>query len=150
MSRRSAIETAVGVLSAFFDRRSWPQAALARHLDLSPRALRKHLEEMQRSGIPFQRELDTPHVYWSLPNGWVPGALLLQGEEVAQLLQLLCRLPASPSRDRLLERITSAAPARAAHARALESVVHTGAAEAGWLDLVTGAAAERRTPNAFL
>lgn len=92
-------------MQAFLEQRTWKQAELARRLEVTTGALRKRLEEMCASWFPLDREVDHPHVYWSVPKGWFPGALLVKGEEVPELLRLLGRLSKTKARDRLLEAI---------------------------------------------
>lgn len=107
MGTRSATETLVGILLAFHEQRTWKQADLSQHLGIGTRALRQRLEEFRDAGkIRFEREEDPPHVYWSVPKGWVPGGILLSGDEAAQVLRLLARLPQSSDRDKLLKRFT--------------------------------------------
>jgi predicted DNA-binding transcriptional regulator YafY len=110
MGQRSNTETVVAVLQAFLQKRSWKQAELARHVDVTVAALRKHLNELFASGFPLEREDDHPHVWWSVPKGWFPGAVLFDSESVPELLRQLSRLPRSAARDRLIRRILAAAP----------------------------------------
>jgi predicted DNA-binding transcriptional regulator YafY len=110
MGQKSKTETVVAVLQALLQRRSWRQADLARHVDVAPAALRKHLVELQASGFPLEREDDHPHVWWSVPKGWFPGAVLFDSASVPELLRQLSRLPRSAARDRLIRRILEAAP----------------------------------------
>ena len=112
MGQRSNTETVVAVLQAFLQTRSWKQADLARHADVTVAALRKHLNELSASGFPLVREDDHPHVWWSVPKGWFPGAVLFDSESVPELLRQLTRLPRSAARDRLIRRILAAAPRR--------------------------------------
>jgi predicted DNA-binding transcriptional regulator YafY len=112
MGQRSNTETVVTVLQAFLQQRSWKQADLARHADVTVAALRKHLNQLSASGFPLVREDDHPHVWWSVPRGWFPGAVLFDSESVPELLRQLSRLPRSAARDRLIRRILEAAPRR--------------------------------------
>ncbi len=99
MSARGGTETVVRVLGAFLgEQRTWSQRELAQRLGLTVQGLRKRLKEMQESGIPFVRAYDRPEVYWSLPKGWVPGALSFEAEEGVE------RLTASPRSIGLLAR----------------------------------------------
>jgi len=107
MGTRSATETLVGILLAFYEQRTWKQADLSQRLGIGTRALRQRLEEFRETGkIRFEREEDPPHVYWSVPKGWVPGGIVLTGDEAAEVLRLLARLPQSSDRDKLLKRFT--------------------------------------------
>ncbi|APR84037.1 Hypothetical protein A7982_09386 [Minicystis rosea] len=110
MGQRSKTETVVAVLQAFLQQRTWKQADLARHVDIAVPALRKHLHELAASGFPLEREDDHPHVWWSVPSGWFPGAVLFDAASVPELLRQLSRLPRSAPRDRLIRRILVAAP----------------------------------------
>lgn len=144
MGKRSPIEATVGIIGAFLHQRTWKQADLARHLELQPRALRKHLDEMLLRSFPLEKQDEPPQVYWSMRKDWFPGGLLLQGTDVEQLIRLLCQSPASEPRARILERIASALPQRGHQITQLQSVLEPASAEEPWLALVTQAAAERR------
>jgi predicted DNA-binding transcriptional regulator YafY len=72
--------------------------------------VRKHLEELQEYGFPLEREEDFPQVWWSVPKGWFPGAVLFDSDSVPVLLRLLCRLPQTKERDQLIQRILEASP----------------------------------------
>src|SRR3954468_2117222 len=110
MGQKSKTETVVAVLQALLQQRSWSQAELARHVDVTVAALRKHLNELSASGFPLEREDDHPHVFWSVPKGWFPGAVLFDSASVPELLRQLSHLPRSAARDRLIRRILEAAP----------------------------------------
>jgi predicted DNA-binding transcriptional regulator YafY len=143
MGKRSAIETTVGILSAFLRQRTWRQAELARELELEPRALRRHLSELTRRGFRLEKDDERPQVYWSVPKDWFPGGVLLQAEEAQALVQLLCRVPPSTARNKLLKGISSALPGPTNPAAQLESVFHGLGDEAPFLALVGEAAARR-------
>ncbi len=110
MGTRTGTETLAAIMVAFWRERTWAQAALAREIGLNVRALRRHLEELEAAGWPFEREEDHPHVYWSVPNDWFPGGVLLGRDELAALLHLLVRLPDSPERRKLEQALTEKAP----------------------------------------
>lgn len=106
MGTRTATETVVGIFLAFFEQRTWRQAELSERLGVGTRALRQRLEELHETKrMPLEREEEPPHVYWSVPTGWVPGGVVLTGEEACQVLRLLARLPQSSERDRFLRRL---------------------------------------------
>jgi predicted DNA-binding transcriptional regulator YafY len=143
VGKRSAIEATVGILGAFLRRRTWKQADLARELDLEPRALRGYLTELMRRNFPLEREEEPPQVYWSMSKDWFPGGLLLETVDVQLLLQLLCRMPASKARDKLMRRISSALPRQSNPVEHLESVLQGLGSEAPFIALVTDAAGRR-------
>lgn len=140
MGKRSAIETTVGIFGAFLRKRLWRQAELARELEIQPRALSQHLNELQRNGFPLESERDTPHVYWRMSKDWFPGGLLLEAQDAGLLLRLLCRMPDSKPRSALLRRISSALPRQANPVEHLESVLQGVGNEAPFVPLVTDAA----------
>jgi predicted DNA-binding transcriptional regulator YafY len=102
MGQRSPTETLFGIVAAFVERSTWTQAELARKLETRPDTIRKHLTELQSSGFKFDREVDHPHVYWSVPKGWMPGALAFKTDEVGDVLRLIARAPRGTLRDRVL------------------------------------------------
>jgi len=104
VGQRSATDTVAAIVGAFLENRIWKQAELARRLEMTTPALRKRLEELA-GPLRLDREEDHPHVYWSVPKDWFPGALIVKRDEVPELLRLLGRLPRSKARDRMLERI---------------------------------------------
>ena len=71
MGQRSNTETIVAILQAFLQTRTWKQADLARTIEISVAALRKHLNELSASGFPLERE--------SLAKVEVPALVLLGG-----------------------------------------------------------------------
>lgn len=118
VGQRSATETVAAIVGAFLEQRTWKQADLARRLEMTTPALRKRLEEIA-GPLRLEREEDHPHVYWSVPPNWFPGALIIKREEVPELLRLLARLPRSKARERVLERIVERIP----NAKAPDAVV---------------------------
>ncbi len=110
MGQRTSSETLAAIVVAFWQRRVWSQADLARETGVSPRAVRRHLDELSAAGWPFVREEDRPHVYWSVPNGWFPGGVPLDPGAIAALVHVLMRVPASSARTKLLKAITGHAP----------------------------------------
>jgi predicted DNA-binding transcriptional regulator YafY len=110
MGQRRSTETVIAILQAFLDKRTWTQAELARHTGVDSQVVRKHCEELQRHGFPLEREEETPQVFWSVPKGWFPGAVLFDAESVVVLLRLLGRLPQTKEREQLIQRILEAAP----------------------------------------
>jgi DNA-binding transcriptional ArsR family regulator len=103
VGQRSASETVARIMLAFTEQRTWTQAELARRLELAVPAVRRHLMELRAGGMPLERDdEDRPQVFWSVPKGWFPGGLVLEGAEVHRLLGALLHLPRSARRDRLL------------------------------------------------
>ncbi len=109
MGRRSASETTIAILTAFVERTSWTQAALARHVGITVPQLRKHLLELVRHGVPLEDEREHPHVVWSVPHGWFPAGITLAASDADELLRQLARAPQSEQRDRLLLELASRA-----------------------------------------
>jgi len=112
VGQRSSTETIVALLQAFLEQRTWSQADLADHIGVGVAAVRKRLQELSAHGVPLTREEDPPQVYWSVPPGWLPGAIALPASDVLELLRHLTRLPQSAARERLLQRVLAAAPRR--------------------------------------
>jgi len=110
MGQRSHTNTVVTVLQALLKERSCTQIDLARRAGVDSQVVRKHLEELQRHGFPLEREGDPPQVWWSVPKGWFPGAVLFDSKSVPVLLRQLSRLPRSKEREQLIQRILEAAP----------------------------------------
>jgi predicted DNA-binding transcriptional regulator YafY len=113
MGRRALAETVTGIIAAFWKEKTWSQSALAKELDLSPRAVAKHLSELLLAGWPLTRDEDHPHVYWSVPPSWFPEGVLLEQRDVAALLHVLLRVPESNERKRLLRLVAARLPAPA-------------------------------------
>ena len=104
MGQRSATETLFGIVAAFIDKRTWSQAELARRLETRPETIRKQLTELQAAGFRLEREEDHPHVYWSVPKNWMPGAVAFGADEAPDLIRVLARAPRGQLRDRVLEK----------------------------------------------
>lgn len=107
MGQRSATETLFGIIAAFIEQRTWTQADLARKLETRPETIRRRLGELVTGGFKLERTEDHPHVYWSVPKNWFPGALVFKPEEVADLLRLMTRAPRGKLRDKVLGIVTS-------------------------------------------
>lgn len=105
MGQRSGAETVAAVVLAFLKQRTWKQADLAGHVGVAVPALRKRLLELSERGMPLSSEFDHPHVYWSVPKGWLPDAVAIDKEELPHLVRLVARSPRSAQRDRLLRRL---------------------------------------------
>ena len=70
MGQRSGTATAIQIMQALLQQRTWTQAALARELDIGVPALRKRLDELTNAGVPLEtpplplmreRERCSPH-----------------------------------------------------------------------------------------
>jgi predicted DNA-binding transcriptional regulator YafY len=112
MGQRSRTASVAAVMAAFFTRRRWTQADLARTVKLSTEALRIVLRDIEDSGIPLKSEKDPPHVYWWIRRDWFPGGVLFKSELVPQLVNHLSRLPKSKVRDALLAEVLDQLPAK--------------------------------------
>jgi predicted DNA-binding transcriptional regulator YafY len=111
VGQRSATETLFGIVHLFIERRTWPQAELARRLELGVPALRKRLVELQAAGWPLERsDEDSTQVYWSVPRDWLPGTLHFKETEAAELLRQIGRLPQCAARKELLQAVVSRLP----------------------------------------
>jgi predicted DNA-binding transcriptional regulator YafY len=108
MGRLSGTESAIALIVAFIDRRTWSQTELAAHLEIKVAAVRARIGELQAAGVPLERDEDHPHVYWSVPKGWVPGAIKLTPRELGDLLRVLRRAPDDSARAQVLARILEA------------------------------------------
>lgn len=145
MGQRSSTDTIVILFQAFLDNRTWKQAELARRAGVSSQVVRKRLEELSSQGVPLERVEETPHVFWSVPKGWFPGAVLFDSESVPVLLRLLSRLPQSKDRERLIRRILEAAPRPAPDPLKAPAVLtpRSSESEETYLPLVEDAATRR-------
>jgi predicted DNA-binding transcriptional regulator YafY len=110
VGRRSQTETVAGIYQAFLQRRTWPQAALAKELEVSVGTLRRVLGELQAGGMPLHRDEDHPQVYWSVPKDWYPGSVLFKRDEVPKLLRQLRRVPQGTGRRELLDLVLARLP----------------------------------------
>lgn len=147
VGQRSATETLFGIIAAFIEKRTWTQADLARRLETRPETIRKRLLELVEGGFQLEREDDHPHVYWSVPKNWFPGALVFKPDEVGDLLRLMARAPRGKLRDEQLALVVSRL-ANLGHTRAAfdpEAVrpPEVRADEERWLSVIEDAAARR-------
>jgi predicted DNA-binding transcriptional regulator YafY len=110
VGQRSQTETLAGIYQAFLQKRTWAQSALAKELGISVDPLRRVLGELLERGMPLSRDEDHPQVYWSVPKGWFPNAVLFKSEEVPELLRQLRRIPRGTGRARLLALVLSRLP----------------------------------------
>jgi predicted DNA-binding transcriptional regulator YafY len=146
MGQRSATETLAGIFQCFLERREWTQAAMAAALDVSVKALRARLEELQLQGIPLERVEAPPQVLWRVPEDWFPGSLQFRATELGELLRQLLQAPESDARNALIDRIVAAAPRKGSTVAVRETVDAPARSreEADTLPLVMQSAMERR------
>lgn len=144
MGRRTSTETIVAIVQAFLAQRTWQQAELARRVEVQVPTLRKRLLELSTEGFPLSSEEDHPHVYWSVPQSWFPGGVLLAERDALALVRLLARLPGSPARDQLLRVVLASRP-RGATASAPVVTPTVSPADEAHLVTVEDAAAQRIT-----
>ncbi len=121
MGKRTATETIGAVLVAFLERRTWKQAELARHLEISTRQLQTVLHELSAQGVPLESEREHPHVFWSVPRTWFPGGLFLDDERGKLIARLIARLPRTKERESVLASLFDALPSLAIAASFTES-----------------------------
>lgn len=146
MGQRSPTETLFGIITAFIDERTWTQAALARRLETRPETIRRRLGELQAGGFPLERSEEHPHVYWSVPKGWFPGALIFKADEVSELLRLVARAPRGALRARVLGRIVARLSATGDHADIEPTAVEPPAVseeEERWIALAEDAISQK-------
>lgn len=99
MGRRSGTDTALQLLTAFMRQQTWSQSELAKEVDVSTKMIRKHLLALSEYGMPLERDEDHPHVYWSVPKGWVPSGLMLTQAQCNELVRHLARLNTEEERE---------------------------------------------------
>ena len=107
-------ETIGAIMLAFVRQNTWKQAALARHCGVTTRTIRDTMRRLCRGGMDAEREEEPPHVYWSVPRGWFPGAVALDTEEAEAAARLLARLPQSELQQRLVSHLKRTSPTAAA------------------------------------
>lgn len=107
MGQRTPTETLFGIIAAFVERRTWSQAELAKRLETRTETVRKQLGELVTAGFKLSRDEDHPHVYWSVPKDWFPGALLFKADEVPDLMRLLARAPRGALKTKMLDLVTA-------------------------------------------
>lgn len=141
MGQRSSTESVIAILKAFLDQRTWKQADLARHVEITTPALHKRLEELRAIGIPLHDEFEHPHVYWSVPKSWYPGGVLLTSEQVTEVFRHLSRIPKGRARNQLLESLLRFLPAPGATAAIVPP--ETTAREEQHLPIIEDAATQK-------
>lgn len=150
MGTRSASQTALAILAAFLEERTWMQAALARRVGVQPATIRTHLLELQREGVPLERQEEDNQVYWSLPGDWVPAGVVLDQGVLKTLLRVLVRTPASSARTALVQRLTRSLTQPEAWRRRLDVVLPDRHVDAGeLLDALEDSATEERALHVY-
>lgn len=147
MGQRSTTETAFGIIAAFIERQTWTQAELARKLETRPETIRKQLLELQAGGLKLEREEDHPHVYWSVPKNWIPGALAFKADEARDLLRLIARAPRGALRDRIVDMAVARLGRGEKTAEFDPTAVRSAAItddEERWLEVIEDAAAQKQ------
>lgn len=147
MGQKSATDTLFGIIAAFIERRTWSQADLARRLETRTETVRKHLTELTGGGFKLEREEEPPHVYWSVPKDWFPGALLFKADEVPDLVRILHRARRGPLRDKVLGLVTPRLASVGVAAPELDDKAVVGPAaredEERWLSILEDAASSK-------
>lgn len=134
------------VLLAFLESRTWKQVDLARRVGVERKQLVKILEDLQ-SDLMLERQEERPHVYWSVPKSWFPGAVAFRGEDVVDLARLLQLAPKSAKRDRLLQQITTLATGLAWSSTNSVLTRVLNPAEEAWLAALQRAAGQGEAVN---
>jgi predicted DNA-binding transcriptional regulator YafY len=98
LGQKSRSEAVAHVLLALLRHRSVKQAELAREIGTSPRVVRQCITDLQLANMPIEREDDHPHVYYSVPKGWLPHGAVLPVEDVEAILRVLARVPSEQAR----------------------------------------------------
>lgn len=102
MGQKSKTETFFALVNAFIQQPTWQQAELARKLEVSTETVRAKMIELQAAGFKVEQQKDHPHVYWSVPKNWFPGALVFTESEAHDLVRLVSRAKAGELRDKVL------------------------------------------------
>lgn len=124
MGQRSRSESVIRVFQAFLAQRTWRQPDLARRVSVTSHALRGILSDLVDSGVPLERDEDSPtEVYWSVPRHWFPGGALFRNEDLEVLLQCLARVSEGEDRDRLMSVIASCLSLSEEHRDRLRNVI---------------------------
>jgi len=135
----SASETPAGVLLAFFRRRQWRQAELARELGVSVETVARVLRALSAGGMPLTRDdSDRPQVWWRVPKDWAPQGVLFARHDTPALLRTLSRAPRSRERDALLAHASKSARVLDQSSRVQASQLTE--TEESWLSVVEDAA----------
>jgi predicted DNA-binding transcriptional regulator YafY len=103
------------------------------------------LDELVRAGVPLEQYPDPPHVYWSVPKAWLPGAVQFELSQMLELRRLLSRLPKSQSRAKLLKQLGEALGNRNPIRGPVHVVREAGPQEEQFLAALEDHIEERRT-----
>ncbi|MCA9642815.1 MAG: winged helix-turn-helix transcriptional regulator, partial [Myxococcales bacterium] len=109
MGARSNTETPLRLLAALLERRTWTQAELARRVGVQAQTVKRCLEELA-ADVPLERDEEHPHVYWSVPQSWLPEGVHLPRAHFVELLRRVARSAPFSEHDALLKHLVDAAP----------------------------------------
>lgn len=144
MGMRSGAETPAGILLAFYRRRQWRQAELARELGVSVEAVVRSILALSEQGMPLVRDdSEKPQVWWRVPKDWAPMGVLFAREQTPSLLRALRRSAGGRERDALLAHAVRSA--RVADTMNQVESPELSDIEQSWLGLVEDAAGRRCT-----
>ncbi len=147
MGTRSATQTALAILAALLEHRTIVQSELAHALGTGAETVRRHMLELQKIGLPLEREQEGTTVFWSVPRQWGPAGVRIPDGDAVQLVRHLSRLAPSRRRDALLETLLGGLGQKGAELERLGEVVAPGGSSVGadlaHLDLVEDSALAR-------
>lgn len=148
MGTRSATQTALAILAALLEHRTVVQSELAHGLGTGTETIRRHMLELQKIGLPLEREQEGTTVFWSVPRQWGPAGVSIPDGDAVQLVRHLARLAPSRRRDGLLETLLGGLGQKGAALGRLGEVVSPGGAEMAGdlvhLDLIEDSALSRQ------
>lgn len=113
MGTRDNYETITRVIQAFAVQHTWAQAELARKVGVGTPALRRLLLNLERFGMPLEKDEDHPHVYWSVPQHWFPGGVVFDLEDWEVLVHAALGINDERQRQKLLGRLLAGRGPRA-------------------------------------
>ncbi len=112
VGQRSGTASAIAVISAFVQRKSWTQADLARAVGLRTEALRRVLDELDSNGIRILREPYKNQVYCKVSPDWHPAGVVFTKEHIPELMRQLSRVRNAKARETLLRIVLNQVPGR--------------------------------------
>lgn len=144
MVKRSSSQVALEILHRLLVERTMSQNELAREIGVRSDTIRKTLEHLRKDGVPLTREEEGRYVYWSVPESWVPGGVVISAEDARDLVRLLARSPREKHLQKLERRLVAAALDE--HKAKRLELIHPAAQtafEEGWATIVYQALMER-------